>query len=416
MFHAQQFNPNALGISWVDLVFPFFLFAMGAAIPVTTNKITKWSVASLSPVVRRTAMLILFSIAIGSLRPTALGDGKGQLTLWWSLAFFVAFGLAYLRTPWNVVRKAGPAIWLVGIIVLIWGMLTWRYPTGAPGFDWGRQDIIIMVLAQVSLTTTLIWHVTRRQPLIRLLVVMAVMMLFLTKDNPGSSHDIWYFPSQPGLLFTKIYKGEFQKYLMIALPGTILGDYLLIRPEIKPERFKYLILTAVISIVTVVVMVVLLYTRFVWAGILVTLAVGPAGLYLLREVIWTKGLWLWGFVLLTLGLLAEPHGGGIQKDSATLSYFFTTSGLAFWTYVSLDTWYRVVGAQKPGFFAKVGANPLLGYAAITNLVFPTIRLTGLYDLSANWNLAAQTGFAVAQTLMVGAVCWLASSVKVYLRA
>ncbi len=37
MYHAQLpppnhvFNPNVPGITWVDLVFPFFLFAMGAA-------------------------------------------------------------------------------------------------------------------------------------------------------------------------------------------------------------------------------------------------------------------------------------------------------------------------------------------------------------------------------------------------
>ena len=39
MSHAQTpppdhiFNPSLPGITWVDLVFPFFLFAMGAAFP-----------------------------------------------------------------------------------------------------------------------------------------------------------------------------------------------------------------------------------------------------------------------------------------------------------------------------------------------------------------------------------------------
>lgn len=40
MYHAQMgprsnytFDPQLYGITWVDLVFPFFLFAMGAAIP-----------------------------------------------------------------------------------------------------------------------------------------------------------------------------------------------------------------------------------------------------------------------------------------------------------------------------------------------------------------------------------------------
>ena len=40
MYHAQSgprsnflFDPTVYGITWVDLVFPFFLFAMGAAFP-----------------------------------------------------------------------------------------------------------------------------------------------------------------------------------------------------------------------------------------------------------------------------------------------------------------------------------------------------------------------------------------------
>jgi predicted acyltransferase len=41
MYHAQvpppdhTFNPAIPGITWVDLVFPFFLFSMGAAIPLS---------------------------------------------------------------------------------------------------------------------------------------------------------------------------------------------------------------------------------------------------------------------------------------------------------------------------------------------------------------------------------------------
>jgi predicted acyltransferase len=44
MFHAQvppplhKFDPAIPGITWVDLVFPFFLFSMGAAIPFSLKK------------------------------------------------------------------------------------------------------------------------------------------------------------------------------------------------------------------------------------------------------------------------------------------------------------------------------------------------------------------------------------------
>ena len=44
MYHAQtpppthEFNPAVPGLTWVDLVFPFFLFAMGAAFPFSVGK------------------------------------------------------------------------------------------------------------------------------------------------------------------------------------------------------------------------------------------------------------------------------------------------------------------------------------------------------------------------------------------
>jgi predicted acyltransferase len=44
MYHAQvpppahKFDPSIFGITWVDLVFPFFLFAMGAAFPFSIRK------------------------------------------------------------------------------------------------------------------------------------------------------------------------------------------------------------------------------------------------------------------------------------------------------------------------------------------------------------------------------------------
>ena len=44
LFHAQvpppsfRFDPSVPGITWVDLVFPFFLFSMGAAFPLALRR------------------------------------------------------------------------------------------------------------------------------------------------------------------------------------------------------------------------------------------------------------------------------------------------------------------------------------------------------------------------------------------
>lgn len=57
MYHAQVgprsnfvFDGSVYGITWVDLVFPFFLFAMGAAFPFSIgnkykNGISRWKIA-----------------------------------------------------------------------------------------------------------------------------------------------------------------------------------------------------------------------------------------------------------------------------------------------------------------------------------------------------------------------------------
>ena len=75
MFHGQTpppdfaFNPDVKGITWVDLVFPFFLFTMGAAFPLAMRKklengVSKWSITG--SLVRRWITLTIFAIALGN--------------------------------------------------------------------------------------------------------------------------------------------------------------------------------------------------------------------------------------------------------------------------------------------------------------------------------------------------------------
>ena len=74
MFHAQTppptyaFDPTNAGLTWVDLVFPFFLFALGAAFPLAMKKkldggtpIRQIAVTQ----VKRWITLILFAVVLG---------------------------------------------------------------------------------------------------------------------------------------------------------------------------------------------------------------------------------------------------------------------------------------------------------------------------------------------------------------
>ena len=73
MSHAQTpppdhvFNPLLPGITWVDLVFPFFLFAMGAAFPFSIRKRAEKGDSKLKLVyeaVKRGIQLTFFAIFI----------------------------------------------------------------------------------------------------------------------------------------------------------------------------------------------------------------------------------------------------------------------------------------------------------------------------------------------------------------
>lgn len=109
LFHAQvpppsfRFDPSVPGITWVDLVFPFFLFSMGAAFPLALRRRLEQrgeSVALILTVVaRRWALLALFAIALANLRSGVTGTLPGwgssllQLAGWGCFcALFMRFG------------------------------------------------------------------------------------------------------------------------------------------------------------------------------------------------------------------------------------------------------------------------------------------------------------------------------------
>ena len=75
MFHAQTppptyaFDPTCAGLTWVDLVFPFFLFPMGAAFPFAMRKRIEsgqslWKI--ILGLVKRWLILTCFALLLGN--------------------------------------------------------------------------------------------------------------------------------------------------------------------------------------------------------------------------------------------------------------------------------------------------------------------------------------------------------------
>jgi predicted acyltransferase len=426
MYHAQlpppdrAFNQEVYGITWVDLVFPYFLFAMGVAIPLALGKRLEkgdpaWKLG-LSLLWRGLA-LAAFAIVVQHFRPTTI-DPAPERSLWWlAILFFVSMVMAFGRWPskWPVWLRYGPNA--LGAAIIVYFLATLTYPDGS-GFDPARSDIILLVLANVAFTSGVVWLFTRNSWLLRVGVMGAVLAIFLTAGSEGVGGAIAGWTPLEWL-----YRWDFQKYLLIVLPGTILGDLLRREKAESDDRLEScwgrqsLLMFA--GLVFPFIICWMLLDRMVESTFLVSLVFGGLLAWFCGQ---GEGRYAtavrWGLALLLLGLLFEPLGGGIRKDTATVSYFFVTAGLASWTWAGFAVLYRFAKVQRGlWWLADGGANPMLGYIAITTLVPALVRVTGLYDWVAEQGLSpwAFTGFAFVQSLLVMFVAAIALRYRVVMR-
>ena len=126
MYHAQLpppthvFNPNLPGITWVDLVFPFFLFAMGAAFPFALRKrieqgISYWKLSLQA--IQRGILLVVFALFLQHSKPYALSSNPEPFHWIIGLVGFVILFLIYFRYP----KSINPKIVLtIKIITATW--------------------------------------------------------------------------------------------------------------------------------------------------------------------------------------------------------------------------------------------------------------------------------------------------------
>ena len=190
MFHAQTppptyaFNPDIPGITWVDLVFPFFLFSMGAAFPFAMRKkldngMSKWKVAG--SLVKRWAILTLFAILLGNAY-SIWGTSQPawqiylfQITVWAGL-FLTLVRIKPGDGEAFISRHRGTAVNIAGIAILAMCAMVF---TKHFGLELNRyaSDIIIMILAVVALLGGLIWMFTKDSLRLRWLVIAFCAML-----------------------------------------------------------------------------------------------------------------------------------------------------------------------------------------------------------------------------------------------
>lgn len=268
--------------TWVDWVFPGFLFAMGAAIPLAyARRLAKgekpWRLVRSAA--WRFVVLVAFAVYVRQMSPwhQASSDGAsvGLAEFWTSLLGLLLLIPALARLPRDTPAGLAWAIRLLGIVGAVAFLAAVNDRPTSPPFTWdfmaGDVDIIILLLAWSSLLAAVLWIITRAGGwlawTVRLVLGLGLAFiahhhamrgdwrLFGDALNPVGdalqapkvgldlrSLNEWLPGSIPeGLLnLAPLYDFTWWKFLWVVVPGTIVGDllvrYLRERQEAEPPR------------------------------------------------------------------------------------------------------------------------------------------------------------------------------------
>lgn len=415
MYHCQEpppshaFNGAIYGITWVDLVFPFFLFAMGAAFPLSLGKkfykgMSKYTLAWHS--VERGIKLTFFAIFIQHMYPSSISNPQDPRAWIIAIIAFALMFLMFMQLPIKMPNWGHRLVEYGAYAIGIFMMLNIDYVDSKP-FSLSYSNIIILVLANMALFGSLVYIFTIKNWIARIAVLPFVMAVFLGSATEGSwVGSVMNFSPLPWM-----YQFRFLKYLFIVLPGSVIGEYLMQwmaeRKEKGTERTeREKKITPILLLLSVFIIVFNLYglfTRQLVLNLFVTIATLAVFFWLLRNRsvnldFWNK-LFVAGAYLLMLGLFFEAYEGGIRKDSSTFSYYFVTSGLACFALMGFSIMcdvYKWRRAMAP--LVMSGQNPMIAYVASGLLIMPLFNLLGIADylhyLETNPWLGVLRGFVM----------------------
>lgn len=410
MYHAQLppptniYNPDVPGITWVDLVFPFFLFAMGAAFPFSIGKRmdsgeSKWML--IASFLKRGLQLTFFAIFIQHFYPWVLSNPQDMRAWGLSILCFALLFPLFMKLPIKGIPQWGH--WVLKILTYTVAVLLMKFTTYADGrvFTPEFSNIIILVLANMAFWGSLIYLLTRQNRLLRIAVLPLIMAVFLGSKIEGSWTQM-VFNYSP---CSWIYQFLFLKYLFIVIPGSIAGECLVQWMKERKEENVFVAnqkrlsnILLFLSVGIIVLNLYCLYSRYLVLNIVATTALLSLGCYLLRNTIesypqlWKK-LFYYGSYLLVLGLCFESYEGGIKKDPSTYSYYFVTSGLAFMALLAFNIicdYKKNIRSTK--FLVMSGQNPMIAYVTTSLFTMPLLGLLGITPLLSYFSTNVFLGF------------------------
>jgi predicted acyltransferase len=421
MYHAQLpppghgFNPELVGLTWVDLVFPMFLFAMGAAMPFSLSKKLKqndsmWKTAG--QIFYRGFLLFVFAVFLQHIRPWNISSESQNLSWFLALAGFVVLMLIY--TDWNrhvnlIKSRILTASGWIGAVLMMF-FIPFENPAH---FSLNRNDIIILILANMAVICAFLWLITRnnlRLKMVSIAIVAAIMI--------GGSVSGWVQDFQQNATVFWLFRWDFLYYAILVLAGTMAGEIIQAKKDQLQEKAEQISLFQMLAALVLVIVLVMGYQER-WE---MTPWIALAGSVLLlvnsrnnkSTVFAQMGQLAAGF--LVVGALVEPWQAGIKKDPTTLSYLLITAGISFLILMILIYLFdqkRISFSRS--FLIANGRNPMVAYVAFGNLLLPAMSLLSLSPYINQFLSGAALGTlrGALYTLGAGLITQFFTSKKLY---
>ena len=403
MYHMQYPPPGGEhvpipGLTWQDIIFPGFVFAMAAAIPIRGTQLLASGQSGMRitwDAVKRAALLYVFALIIAHVDPFYTQDYTTNGNLLSIAGFLTCFALFLRpRKEWDPrrivwVRRVG---WIAAAAILFIGPAVW-----GGSFSLLRRDHIIAAIAFTYVLSTIVWLLTRTQVITRIALAAAVAIAKLLAPLGG------IFGAVLGRsVLPELYEPWYIELLLLGIPGLIAGDLLRVWMEREnslaatPEqsrrtaglRTARLVTAVLLGFIIPVVLLVGLYQRWLPLTTFVTIglvAVGVAVLAPLRagddRILARMGAW--AGALIVIGMLLEPLEGGIKKDPQTLSFLILSAGLWFGLLLSMTILLDVVRGLARTIGSPIvvaGQNAMLAYVIFMLFYSDIAYLLGFGDI------------------------------------
>lgn len=205
MVHYSDRHPGGSGMTFVDLVFPAFLFIVGMSVPLSVGRRMKgqpvWK--TLGHIVIRTISLLFIGILMVHGTPDSAAMGwSGN---WWCVLMYLSAIAAFSSisppsaaadSKWNAGRTVSLCVRLTGLVVLVWLAFAFRGAKGERIITLAPLSLdtqwygILGLIAWAYLVTCIVFLIFRSHRT-AILGCMVLLMCLFAADRQGLFEGFW---------------------------------------------------------------------------------------------------------------------------------------------------------------------------------------------------------------------------------